>query len=382
MTDVLGRAVIEVGVDEMRLQDELGQAQKDMSSSFNETLKRTKLTTSEMSKMAKITGTLQYLDVNRVKLADAQTRSTLKLATATQKHFDIAKKLSALTLKERQDTRGGKTLSATMPGFGDTGNNSGVMGKLEKLFSLGGGIFGAASGMTLGAAAAAGSTTLDTLTGSLQMLGLAAGAKTQDAVLSVSRLLQNMARAVDNAPRGVVGGSGGVLGGAAVGWAFGGLPGAVAGGIGGGVVGGITEKATGDFADKRRMIGQIKANPEHVGKLLKEINELEANQPWYSFIPFTGNTVEIAKRRGAIRTFEAQNRGIAPKTEEPFKTAGLNMPASYAGLGDVRQQAQIAAVSKGPLETENWQRDMLNNLKAIAQNTAGNGTKNVAPPGS
>ena len=77
--------------------------------------------------------------------------------------------------------------------------------------------------------------------------------------------------------------------------------------------------------------------------------------------------------RDAVKRSE-QMRKADP---DAFKSAGLNMPASYAGLADVRQQAQLSVFSMGPLEMKNWMEEMKNNVAAIAQ---GNQQGNVGPP--
>jgi hypothetical protein len=379
MTDVLGRAVIEVGVDDMRLQDELGQSQRTMSNSFAASLNRTKLTVGEMQKLSVLNRDLRSQDMSRVKLGEAQVRTTMKLASATKWHAEMAKKLASMSLGERQKARGG-TLASTMPGFGEKIGETGVASGIMKLLGIGGAALGGASAMTFAGAAAAGSTTLDTLTGSLKMLSLAAGQKTQAGVLKISEYIQRLARSANEAPSGTIGGLSGAATGGLIGLRFGGLLGAAGGAIAGGLGGGLIEKGANDFAEKRSMVAALKADPDKtIKKLLNEINDLE--KPWYSGIPFIGNSVEIGKRRGAIRTFEAKLGG---QQEGGLKTAGLNIPASYSALGDVRQQAQIAATSKGPLEMENFQKEMLLNLKAIANNTAPAGTKqaaaNVQPP--
>lgn len=425
MTDVLGRAVIEIGVDELRLQDELGQAQKDMSSSFNETLKRTKITTSEMSKMAKITGTLQYLDVNRVKLADAQTRSTLKAAKATQFHYDVLKKLNAETFRTRfgsindsPDPSGNRNVKALRK----------ALGYAERGIGLAGGVASAGVGLTFAGAAAAGSTTLDTLTGSIKKLTLALGAKTQNDVLNLSKRIQEFGNSVASTSKTDLYAGGGLLTGAVLGYRYGGmkgvpigaglglaaglgtsghpilggtmagaslgamafgLPGAIGGGAVGAGYGALTStKFKGDYTQD--LATNLANNPDKIAKALTAAAKLDRqaqSQELGTLEWFFANDDPAARTKGAakmLRDAVAQAESI--RAGEGFKTSGLNMPASYAGLSDVRQQAQLALFSKGPLEMANFVKELELNRKALESNTAevkkkgGTDPNGVAPP--
>jgi len=278
-----------------------------------------------------------------------------------------------LVAEERRRSNPWRTVSYDSP------NIAGGLGK----FAAGVGAVGAgAAAMAFSGAAAAGSTTLDTLTGSLKMLSLAAGTKTQAPVLKLSALIQSLARATDKAPNGLIGGLGGAATGAAIGARFGGPLGSLIGGLGGGLAGGIGEKAVNDFADKRRMVEKLKGDPKYIETLLKEVNDLEKD--WWSNIPFVGNNVEIAKRRGAIRAFESKQK----LQGDELKTAGIGMPGSYSGLADLRQQAQLGVFGAGgDLGAENTVRELKLNTEAVNKNTGaiegGKGavnSKNVTPP--
>lgn len=362
MTDVLGRAVIEVGVDEMRLQDELGQSQRTMSNSFAASLNRTKMTAGEMQKLSVLNRDLRSQDMSRVKLGEAQVRTTMKLASATKWHAEMVRKLTGEGGK-RETVKGGvDDMRARLKSFWENRNEIARDG-LSKV----GQVAGVGGGMAFAAAMAAGSTTLDTLTGSLKMLSMAAGGKTQAGVLKISEYIQRLAKVVENAPSGTIGGVGGAL----AGFKLGGVPGAIAGAAGGA----LFEANAAASLDARRMAIQSKNKPDEVSKLWNEKTRLEANK-WRGF--------EDQQR---LITINRSLKMLEGKQSLPeMKTAGLNLPASYIGLADVRQQAQMAAVSKGPLEMENFKKELELNRKALEMNTQeikkGNGGPgNVQPPG-
>lgn len=262
------------------------------------------------------------------------------------------------------------------------GDPANVMGGLGRVAGAGLATLGGATALTFAGAAAAGSTTLDTLTGSLKMLSLAAGAKTQAPVMAISRLIQDLAKGVKDVPNGVIGAAGGAATGALIGAKMGGPWGALIGAGIGGVGAGLVEKGANDFADQRGMIGRLKSDPnKEIMKIINEVNDLE--KPWWANIPFVGNNVEIAKRRGAIR--KAENKGRAE--DAGMLTAGLGGQASFSGA-DVREKAQMGIYGAGgALGVANTMEEMRLNMQAIKngsfvpnwQPTVNPG--NVAPPG-
>ena len=416
MADVLGRAVIEIGVDEMRLQDELAESQRHMSKALSASLQRVKMTANEQQKLFNLTRAQQRLDMDRVKLADAQVRSTVKLGQATKWHAEMVQKLTSNGAAIKQFFTDGP--------MGDT-----KMQRFEKLlervsnatktgFSIAGGVGAGAAGLTFAAAAAAGSTTLDTLTGSLKMLSLAAGAKLQNAVMGISKRLQSLAHSVDSTSKTNLLAGGGLLAGAAMGYKLGGFQGAALGaGVGlggglalgghsvlgyglagasiGGMVGGMpgamvgaaggalfgtvaTTKTRGEYIEDIAV--SFLKDKERAGRALGVAARLEKQAQGLSGDQ-RGSTLNAAKwiREGLAKSEAMRAAGL----DGQFKPAGLNLPASYVGLADVRQQAQMAAVSKSPIEMENFIKELKNNTDALReanQLNGGGNTGNVQSP--
>lgn len=237
------------------------------------------------------------------------------------------------------------------------------------------------AGLTFGAAAAAGSTTLDTLTGSIRMLTLEVGSRAQPAIIGLSRWIQRAAKSAKDLPEGAVGGgAGALLGGAVVGilgraltGAFFGsrfgpaglVGGAILGGVGGMVAGSRTEKALARDERIEQMArafvigGEKVANAAHVGvgQYFKRVKAGEIK-------PTDENQRAIDEIQHALRRAEDPE---FRKRKDEFLTAGLDMPASFTDLADLRRQAQLAVFDKGgALGAANAIKELENNMNVFS----------------
>lgn len=237
-------------------------------------------------------------------------------------------------------------------------------------------------GATYAAAAAAGSTTLDTFTGSIRMLTLEIGAGAQPAIMALSRWIQRMAKDAKNMPDGTVGGVAGGLAGSVLGGlglraivtmfsahpalrVAGLVGGAVLGGLGGAIGGSRAERALARDERIEQMArafvtgGEDLANKAHVN-IVRLFNRTAGRDP----TPAEKKQIEAAEEVG-----HALKRSEDPefrKRRNEFLTAGLDMPASFTDMADLRRQAQLAVFDKGgPLEAANAIRELELNLNAI-----------------
>jgi hypothetical protein len=261
---------------------------------------------------------------------------------------------------------------------------SGIRGGIERA-GHGAGFAGAAGvGLTFSAAAAAGSTTFNTLTGSLKMFSLAVGEKTQASVLSLSRRIQSFARVMDKTSSETFGTYGGAIAGAGIGGRIGGLPGALIGG-GLGALGGtiLGTKFKPDFEDDLAI--RMLRDPKRMKIAEDQANMLERDNPELGF--WERHFGDRRKAQGNQQNRDAAQmiRGALKKARDPnfqedmgLMTAGLG-GGEFHALADLRMQAQRAVFdADGQLGRENQIREMNLNLKAIAENTRPAPQKNQA----
>lgn len=363
ITDTLAEGVIRLSLDDIKLRDEVQTSQKTISSGLSKALGITRLTAQETQKLYKITKDISYLDTSSVKMREAEVRTVQKLATETQKYASIRKQLG---LDGKRDW--GKTIRENaVPALMHGASIAGMVGA-------------SATGLTFAAAAAAGSTTLDTLTGSLKMLSLAAGAKTQESVLKVARVIQKMAKWADEAQPGTISGIAGGAAGAGIGAKIGtmvGGPGAgtaIGAGLGllsGGLAGQILgTKFKSDYTED--LATRFARNPDLAGKALAAAARLDKQADkqkmgmaeWV----FANDDPEKRTRDAAKMLREAVTRGEAMRAADPdgFKRAGLGMGGTFSGLSDVRMQAQAAVFQPGgELGAANRAKELENNQKAM-----------------
>ena len=313
------------------------------------------------------------------------------------------KRVTEETIRQRREVvRLGDEYRKRM-GYDSTGGMSG--GRVAKIASMANtarGVLGAtvtaSTALTFAAAAAAGSTTLDTLTGSIKMLSLAAGAKTQDGVLRISKWLQGLSHSVDKMnPMDLYAGAG-LLTGASIGYRFGGVKGAVVGGgvglgaglaaggnamaggaIAGGMAGGAVLGVPGAIGGAAigALIGAIKdtkfsgdyekdlaikmaRDPEKIGKALGKAAVMDKQGP------------EGKAAAEMLRNAVAKAEVMRKADPESFKTAGLGFPGTFHGLADLRQQAQSAVFSSGgELGQANAVKELQNNQKVLERIAVG-----------
>lgn len=230
------------------------------------------------------------------------------------------------------------------------------------------GLAGAAAGLTFAGAAAGGSTTLDTLTGSFKMLALTIGEKVQPAILKFADWIQNISKKIERTP-GIGPGTGALAAGVAT---FGVTKNPFL--AGGAAIATGAGMAAADLSEKREQaIERLRTDPNYLLQQIKKatLEEKETGKP-ETFI------------RGMIREAEKRNReGF--KGDEAGLRAGLGMPAKYTAFADIRQEAQLAGFDKGQLEILNAIKEFHNNVKAMGnkQNTpeVPNEIKNKLAPG-
>ncbi len=350
VVETLAKGVIELGIDDIKLKDEVRGGTRVIADGLKQALNSTRLTADHMQKLYAITKNIAYLDTSRVKLQDVvakktkeQVRDTKQAAAETQRYAQIRRTLGL--------------------------DGGGVMGKLRSYdptehiktgMGIAGSVGGAVSGLAFAGAAAAGQTTLDTLTGSLKKLALAAGAHTQGAVLKLSEYIQRLGNAVEKAPPGSVTVVGAGLTGAAIGGKVGGPIGAGIGAAGGILAGGWLENQSQTQFFTQKLANKIGSDPKSIANAegaAKRMDEI-LKKMMVTDHRFEGTL----NTRDMIRNAIAIAKGEAPS----MKTAGLGMPGSFSGLGDLRQQAQLSVFAPGgELGAENRIKELELNQKVL-----------------
>ena len=94
MPEPLARGVIEIGIDEMKLQDEVASGHTTLAKGFRETMQWAKLTQTEMQKIYKINNDLRSVEISRLKFAESHQRTTQRLAATSQFHLNVIKSLT------------------------------------------------------------------------------------------------------------------------------------------------------------------------------------------------------------------------------------------------------------------------------------------------
>lgn len=354
VVETLAKGIIELGIDDIKLKDEVSGGTRVIADGLKQALNSTRLTADHMQKLYAITKNIAYLDTSRVKLQDQVTRKTKEQVQNVKQTVAETQKYAAIR----------RTLGL---------DGGGVMGKLRSYdptehiktgMGIAGSVGGAVSGLAFAGAAAAGQTTLDTLTGSLKKLALAAGAHTQGAVLKLSQYIQRLGNAVENAPPGSFTVVGAGLTGAAIGGKVGGPVGAGIGAVGGILTGGwledqaqtqfYTQKLANKIGKDPKSIANAEAVAKRLGEQAKEIN-----------MGAPGGLQKIDQTiatRNMIRDAVAIAKGEAPG----LKTAGLGMQGAFSGLGDLRQQAQLSVFAPGgELGAENRIKELELNQKVL-----------------
>lgn len=283
-----------------------------------------------------------------------------------------------------------KQMGMDRTGGVSTGRLSSVAGYAARGMSLASTVAATATALTFAAAAAAGTTTLDTLTGSIKMLSLAAGAKTQDGVLRISKWIQGLSKTVDKLNPMDMYAGGGLLAGAGIGYRFGGFKGALIGGgigLGAGVAAGGNSMAGGALAGGTlgaatlgvpgaiggaaigALIGYIR-DTKFSGDYEKDLAYKMARDPEKAALGLSRAAVMEKQGDAAgadmLRNAVALSEKMRKADPDAFKTAGLGMPGSFSALDDLRKQAQLSVFSPGgELGAANARRELENNQNAM-----------------
>lgn len=349
---------------------------------------------------------------------------TGKTAKAAEEAFNkvanrgIRKSTEELIRQRREVVRLGDEYRKLM-GYDSSGGMSGGRGARLAGFAgtarnAIGSTIAASTALTFAAAASAGSTTFDTLTGSLRMLSLAAGAKTQGAVLGLSKGIQGLAHYVDklsagNVEAAVIGLAGASLGfrnpmagnfgrtrsvamGAGVGIGAGLMlgghettGGAIMGasiGAGFGPMGALAGAGIGAIVGELKALYDQKATQEE--KLVRKISSTPSGleNAGNQIIALDRQARTLLANNDAMRSREASDaadmlRQAVDKVklneknkDEEFKMAGLNMPMTTNSLAGAFDQGNMAMMNTSPLEMSNKMREWKLNMEGLRSRTS------------